>query len=140
MLPPTLSGRSLWFLHPQGAFSSHQRFLTPCGRADSALGRFLLKCLLSRPPKFHSMNPPEPRCLCLPSELSSIPPFSPSLSHLLELFLLRTISHLDSYPNIKTALSPKEPLICPTKETYPEQLKGTWVFCSLLVHPPPRAS
>lgn len=44
----------------------------------SALSSFLLKCLLSRPSKFHSMSPPEPHCPCLPSE---IVPFHTSALH-----------------------------------------------------------
>lgn len=44
----------------------------------SALSSFLLKCLLSWPPKSRSMSPPEPHCPCLPSEFSFIPlPFQP---------------------------------------------------------------
>lgn len=78
----------------------------------SALSSFLLKCLLSRPSKFHSMSHPEPHCPCLLSEFASIPHFSPSLSHMPELFLLGAISHLHSNPNIKRAPSPKEPPSC----------------------------
>ena len=44
----------------------------------SALRSFLLKCLLSRPSKFHSMSPPEAHCPCLPSE---IVPFHTSALH-----------------------------------------------------------
>lgn len=99
----------------------------------SALSSFLLKCLLSRPSKFHSMSHPEPHCPCLLSEFASIPHFSPSLSHMPELFLLGAISHLHSNPNLKRAPSPKEPFVCPTKKSYPAQLKGTDVFHTLLV-------
>lgn len=112
--PSGASQGSLCGSPSRGTGPSHQGFLTPCDRADSHLSSEQLPIKMSsfqalKVPQYESPRGSLPMS---PFRNCSTPHFSPSLSHMPELFLLGTISHLHSNPNLKRAPSPKEPPLC----------------------------